>query len=219
VAGIPCFLNELATTQTDGSLDDDFDFLCNNIDLAGIFQPHTIELIRGYYSRAQSLRITSGLEYYDAMPRNFAFNEEGKLFSIDEKHLRIGPRGVSLMKPMGQLLAADFSKLKEAYLERLDWVPFDDPEYRRFLHFYRHMTVLGATTSYRPREINMYDSSFHASRRIILRIVGASPSTRLSEEVRWRRYWTHHTKRLFQRAPGFLKRRLKRAVVGAGETA
>jgi len=219
LAEIPSFLEELSTVHTDRSLDDDFETLCENIDLAGIFQTRTMELIRRYYAEAQSMHIISGLEYYDAMPRNFAFTREGKLFSIDEKHLRIGPQGVSLIKPMGQLSKADFSNLKEAYLAKLDWVPFDDPEYRWFLHFYRHMTVLGATASYRPRDINMYDPGFHASRRVILEIIGASTAARLRGEGQWLRYRRHQVTSVFQRAPGFLKRRLLAAIARVGKKA
>jgi hypothetical protein len=220
--GIPAFLCELAARRADNSLEHDFDFLCGNIESAGIFRPRTIELVRRYYTQVQSRPIASGLEYYDAMPRNFALIEEGlieegKLASIDEKHLRVGPRGVSLIKPMEQLPQEDFSKLKEAYLAKLESVPFDDPEYRRFLRFYRHLTALGVLAAYRAREINMYEHSFHLNRRTILGIIGASPSTRLGEEAPWLRYWWHETKSVFRRALGFLWRRLIRVLASAGK--
>jgi hypothetical protein len=219
LVGIPYFLDELATVQINDPLEDDFDFLCGNIGSAGIFRPRTMEVIRRYYFQVQSLTITSGLEYYDAMPRNFALTEEGKLVSIDEKHLRIGPRGVSLIKPLEQLSKADFAKLKEAYLSKLDRVPFDDPAYHEFLRFYQDMTVLGAVASYRRREVNMYSYSFHSSRRAVLGIVGASPATRLSEEALWLPFWVHQIKSPFQRTPGFLKRRLARIMARAGKRA
>ena len=210
LAAIPAFLAELAMIRTNDSLHDDFDFLCKRIELAHIFRPRTIELVRRYYSQAQSLPVAAGVEYYDPMPRNFILTEEGKLVSIDEKHLRIGPRGVSLIKPLEQLPEAGFSKFKADYLAKLGLVPFDHLEYQQFLRFYRHMTALAMIFSYRVREINLYEASFHWSRRTVLGIVGVSPSTNLAEEAPWLRYWWREAHNIARCAPGSLKRRLIR---------
>ena len=114
----------------------------------------------------------------------------------------------------GAQRSADFLKLKEAYLAKLDPLPFDDPEYGRFLRFYRHMTALGVIASYRAREINMHERDFHVDRRAILRLIGASAPTRLREELPWVRYRLRRVRRTFRRAPGYVKRRVQRAFAG-----
>jgi hypothetical protein len=208
------FLADLAAIPARRSPQDDFDTLCMNIEAAGIFQPGTVELIRGYYARTGQRNVNWGLEYYDAMPRNFAYTEDGRLVSIDEKHLRVGPRGVSLVKPMEQLPPEEFRALKQAYLARMGSVHFDDPSYHRFLQFYRHMTALGALAAFRPREANIYEYSFHLNRQVILKIIDAPLPVRISEETRWTRYWVHQTGRFFQKAWGFTKRRVMRVAGG-----
>jgi hypothetical protein len=117
---------------------------------------------------------------------------------------------VSLIKPLEQLPEAGFSKFKADYLAKLGLVPFDHLEYQQFLRFYRHMTALAMIFSYRVREINLYEASFHWSRRTVLGIVGVSPSTNLAEEAPWLRYWCREAHNIARCAPGSLKRRLMR---------
>ncbi|MFL5733178.1 MAG: hypothetical protein ACJ78Q_08255 [Chloroflexia bacterium] len=207
---IPQFLVDLAAVPAHRTPDDDFRALCANVEASDIFRPATMEWVRGYYEKSKTLGIEWGLEYYDAMPRNFAYTEDGRPVSIDEKHIRLGPRGVSLVKMMEQLPAADFAKVKQAYIAKLGPVPFDESAYHDFLRFYRHLTALGALGAFRAREANIYEHSFHLNRQMILRISGAPAGVLLREEARWSRYWLHQAGRFFVKAWWFAERRVKR---------
>src|SRR5204863_5933564 len=186
------------------------DSLCDSIRSAGIFSPRTIELMRRYFERATGTDapIEWAMEYYDAMPRNFVRGEQGTPVAIDEKHLRIGPRGVSLMKPMGQLEEGDFRTLKEAYLAKACPLPLDDPKYLEFLSFYRLISALGTSAAHRTKRFNIQEHRFHAYRRAVLGIIGAPATLRFREEVPWRvQYRLFVLWDLGRRARGFVGRR------------
>ncbi len=201
-------LAELAHAKAPYSLEDDFNSLCRDIEAAGIFGPKAMALVRRYFSDAQSFGIKWGLEYYDPLPRNFLYNREGRLISIDEKHLRVGPRSVGLIKMMEQLPEEDFAQLKEAYFAQVGFVPFEYPQYHEFLTFYRCLSALGMIGAHRSSEVNKQEPRFHVNRQIVLRIVKTPITLRLKEEPPWIAYPRYPAWRLTLRAWRFFKRRV-----------
>ena len=135
---IGLFLTALAKEQTRASIKEDFDSWCTYIGNARIFLPRTIELFRRYHRlKLESLPVSSGLEYYDATPHNFITMGGGKLLAFDEKHLDVGPRGVSLVRPEHTMTAKDWSDTKETYSLKMGSAALlEDSEYRDFLRFY-----------------------------------------------------------------------------------
>lgn len=202
------FLAELAHADAPYSLEDDFNSLCKDIEAAGIFKPQTMKLIRRYFAGAQSLDIKWGLEYFDPLPRNFLHTGDGSLISIDEKHLRVGPRSVGLIKMMEQLPEDDFAQIKEAYFAQVGFIPFEFPKYNQFLQFYRCLCALGTIGAHRSHEINKQEPRYHVNRQIVLRIVKAPLTTRLREEPPWVAYPRYPAWRFTLRAWHFVKRRI-----------
>lgn len=205
-------LAELERAQTSGRPQTDFDSLCNDVETAGVFLPRTVGLIRRYQRRAESPSFSWGLEHQDAVPKNFVLTREGRLLSTDEKHLRAGPRGVSLINAMLELPEGDFMKIRDAYLAKADPVPFQDPQYREFLLFYHLMYFLAFQAVNKPREANMRWVRwfwFHRYRQAVLQIVGAPLTVRLQEEAPWRvQYPLHRSRKFVQRSWDSLARRL-----------
>lgn len=206
---IASFLAELESVNTTQSPEDDFRGLCEYMEAAGIFLPQTTAWMRRYYERSNDLSIKWTLQYYDAMPRNFVCDEQGRLLAIDEKHLRLGPRGVSLVKAMGQLPENDFQMLKEAYFAKAGHAPLDEPRYKEFLSFYRLSSALGTSAAHRTRHFNTQEHRFHEYRRTMLKIISAPATLRLREEIPWRvRYRLFVSQDFVRRAWGFMWRRL-----------
>jgi len=184
--GLGAFLGELAMMEVDRPRDDRFELWCLKIEAAGIFRPETMDLIRRQYSQYGSMPIRWGIEYYDARFSNFVGTEQGTFLCVDEKHLWVGPRGVSLIKPMLQLRKKDFEKVLKSYCAKVNLMQFHDAHYRRFLLFYYVVFSLAFTGSVKALRKNLGLHAFHWRRQVLLEIIGASRITRLREEAWWR---------------------------------
>jgi hypothetical protein len=191
------FLGALAELKVEAVIPDDFDLWIKDLAASCIFQTSTLRLLRRYYrDHVELAGVAWGLEYFDAMPRNFVLKGRS-LVSIDEKHLRIGPKGVSLIKPMWELTERDFRCLLGRYQTRVASNRFEDLGYRQFISFYYLVYGLAFVGSHKSRGINIQIPEFHQRRGELLRIVHASWVTRLREQVFWLpfyvfyRAWAH----------------------------
>jgi len=216
---IAAFLADLASVEAPYTLESDFEGICRDVEAAGIFKPNTMQLVRRYFAQAVStLPVEWGLEYYDPLPRNFVVSDDGRLISIDEKHLRVGPRSVSLIKLMEQWPETSFENLKDVYFSKIGFVPFEFPKYHEFLLFYRCLSALAMIGAHRAREVNMQEPRFHDNRHIVLRIVRAKPHVRLSEEPPWVAYRRYPVWRFAKRGFKAVRRRVTRTTISTMPT-
>lgn len=178
------FLGVLERTSLPFSPNDEFGAWCEVLEQANIFRPRTLRSIRDHYASLRPENICWSLQYFDLMPRNFIVTEKGELVSIDEKHLRVGPRGISLVKPMWQMRKENFRRVKEEHHAHSGFTEFDDPDYRRFLVFYYCLYSL-ASSGKVSASVYRKLSSFHLMRQKVLRRVGLPISEHLKEVIPW----------------------------------
>jgi len=149
------------------------------------FTTRTLELLRRHCDRASGIASHWGLEYYDAMPRNFSAADGDRYVSIDEKHIHMGPRGVGLVKPKWKLPPSEFSSVLTAYRVRVTTPELDDPAYWEHLEFCYLVYSLATNLSQKPFEENLKTRAFHKRRRSLLRILGAPPLLMIREQAGW----------------------------------
>lgn len=183
-AALGHFIAEIAKVKTRQMDESDFDSWCDDLLKARIFTLRTISLVRRYYVEAQKLQVRWRLGYFDAMPANFVF-KAGRPISIDEKHLRLGPEGISLIKPQSKLPSEAFSRILNAYCSTSHFDRFDDLKYREFLTFYYLIYGLAVVGAHKKQQVNIGIRDFHLRRRRLLRIVNASRLLCLREESLW----------------------------------
>lgn len=162
-----------------------FDGWCHDIECAGIFRPQTIDLICSYYERVARQGIRWNVEHYDAMPRNFVLLDDGRFLSIDEKHLRVGPRGVSFVKLTWDLPPSISAKIKTCYVKETHTAELNESWYLEFLEFYYLVYSLAFNGSDRSLLTNLSVPQFHDRRRKLLRIIGAPSHTFSREQLPW----------------------------------
>jgi hypothetical protein len=210
LTGLGYFIADLATVKAFDSTEHDFDSWCRDLQIAKIFTPRTISLLRRYYVEARKMPFRWQLGYFDAMPTNFVFTTNS-LISIDEKHLRFGPEGISLIKPQSKLPAEDFLRVLDAYYFKTNFDRFNDPKYREFLLFYYFVYGLAVVGTHKKHKVNIGIKDFHLRRRTLLQIVRASRLLCLREESLWLiQHRIHRIWKFMNRMIAYLERRHSR---------
>jgi hypothetical protein len=194
------FLGDLASLESAAARSDDFDSWIEDLIATGLFLPRTVNLMRQHYERQlKRIDVRWGIEYFDAMPRNFVL-EGDRLISIDEKHLRIGPKSVSLIKPMWELSAEDFAEVLNRYQSRAGCTRFDDPDYRSFLTFYYTVYGLAFVGKHKTKVANIQIPEFHRRRRQLLQIIGAPRVICIREQALWLPFYAGHRSWVYVKA-------------------
>jgi hypothetical protein len=156
------------------------------LQLFGVFSRETAEAAWTYFTAWRDRGITWSLEYFDALPKNFLFDQNGRCVCIDEKSLRVGPRGLSLVKPALRLGREEFRALRGAYAAACGVDPFLDPGYREFLHFYHSAYALAYKLGNKTVGRNRRNFWFHHYRRDFLAPLHLPPAAYWRESVTWR---------------------------------
>lgn len=165
------FLGELVNVQICLPPQDDFELWCNELVSMKVFRNSTLERIKDYYREHSSNSLIFGLEYFDARLKNFALTEAGEFLSIDEKHVRVGPLGVSFAKPKLRLTGKEFQAVKEGYLSKTNRFDFDDARYFDFLTLYHSIYALRFKVINSRSEIYKRSKTFQLRRQIVMRVI------------------------------------------------
>jgi hypothetical protein len=182
------FLGRLSAAEVDSArerFDAQLSVWLRDVERFRGFTPRTLELLRRHCNRTSGIASHWGLEYYDAMPRNFSVADRDRTVSIDEKHIHMGPRSVGLIKPKWKLPPSEFSRVLSAYRVRVTTPELDDPAYWEHLEFCYLVYSLATNLSQKPFEENLKTRAFHKRRRNLLRIVGAPPLLMIREQAGW----------------------------------
>lgn len=117
----------------------EFDAWLKRLEKMRLIPPWIVRRSTAFYHHTKPDHLPIGLDYWDAMPHNFAVYQ-GRFIMLDEKHLRPSFQGVGLVKPFLLLDELSWKSLSEGY-ERLTPMDFFY-EFRSFLEFYYLVAAL-----------------------------------------------------------------------------
>ena len=162
-----------------------FESWCSKIEECRLFTKRTLKSMRQYYARSVAHCQKWGLEYYDALPRNFVWDGSGICLAIDEKHLLAGPRGVSLIKLRWQLSQEEFDALATGYFSQTNAFKQHDEAHWTFLEFYYLVYSLAFNADQRTLSTNLASAAFHQRRRKLIDLMEISSLGRIRETLGW----------------------------------
>ena len=133
-------LNTIQKTDTSSQdLDKEFVTWLDRLQAMQILPSKIADKARITYTDTRPPNLPVVLDYWDAMPHNFAWTGE-KLYLLDEKHLRPSYPGVGLIKPLFLLSHERWTQVREGYESIASLHTFD--QYRPFLAFYYLVVAL-----------------------------------------------------------------------------
>jgi hypothetical protein len=183
------FIADLGKIESESMGVREFDDWARTLTESGIFLGRTTAALRRYCARALASPVRWDLEYLDAVPKNFVYGGRRNLTCIDSKHLHPGPEGVSLVKlhaNVGEYCRReDYEAIRRVYQERVPENRLDDPAYFDFCLLYYSLFFLVANARRFPLRLNAGNVMNRTRRKIVLRIIGASPRIRFIESLRW----------------------------------
>ena len=202
------FLATLSTAKRNCSRPNDFETWCDILERKKIFHGRTLEALKVSFSEGLSRNINWGLEYFDLMPRNFILDRQETFLSIDEKHLRVAPRGVSLVRSMLQLSNENFQTLKESYLSKSGFLDVTNEDYFQFLISYYAVYSLAFIVENVPPQAYRKREDFYRLRTLLMHAVGVSRSMLLLEDMpsRLTVLSKRSAWRMFDRTKGMIRR-------------
>lgn len=143
-----------------------------DLEESGFFSRSVIQRARVHYEAMRPTEVAVCINYWDAMPPNFGI-QSGEAILLDEKHLRMGLSGISMVKPRLFLPAAEYTALAEGYqTTALDKdlqhdQPYLEIVYRTYaLWFYLHGMQIGATTYDVNSRLRRFRASFLSTHNI-----------------------------------------------------
>jgi hypothetical protein len=104
-----------------------------------ILSQNIAQKCRNMYLHTRPTDFPIKLDYWDAMPHNFAL-DAGKLYLLDEKHLRPSYQGVGLIKPYLLFSETQWEQVRQGYQNVLPITIID--ENITFLEFYYLLAAL-----------------------------------------------------------------------------
>jgi len=122
-----------ATETTYADLDQELEDWLDRFVAMCLIPKRIADRTRETYYRLRPTEMPICIDYWDAMPHNFAW-EEKVLFLLDEKHLRPSYIGVGLVKPMFLLDSEHWGQVRQGYESVLPLSIFD--QNIPFLEFY-----------------------------------------------------------------------------------
>jgi hypothetical protein len=181
------FLTQLAQVEFPPLSEQQFAGWCEEIGRSLIFLPASLRLMLDYYRENLHRAHHWNIEYMDAVPKNFVFDENGRCVCIDAKHLFVGPRGLGLVKlacQRGIVASEDYcAELLRAYRQEIPLEEYDDPRYLDFVRFYYCMMLLQENAHYLPCRHNLESKQNRWRKRLLLDMVKAPAWLRLAEEA------------------------------------